>query len=256
MRKKIILFLTIIFSLGLLLSVSAKASVTCEIVPNYIPIHFFYNGAELKIFGHADHPADYVVVIKDEAEKLVLRRKGKVKGLFWMNVGEVTFEPVPKVFMVFANKPLDEILDKTEQERYDIGYAALFHEVRVHGVPQSEREKWIKEFIKFKEHLHLYREKFHTIQVKEEGNSSSYIFDMHWPYQAVPGIYTVTVYAIQNDQVVGTCTKTIKVEKVGLLKKITDLAFEKPALYGIIAIIIAVVAGVGVGLVFGSKGGH
>ncbi len=234
----------------------ALAMVTCEVSPNYIPIHFFYNGAELKISGHADQVCDYVVIIKDEAEKLTLRRKGKVKGLFWMNVGEITFEPVPKVFMVFSNKPLDEILDKSEQEQYDIGYAALFHEVHVEGVPQSEREKWIKEFIKFKENLKLYREKFNAIKVEKEGSGSRYLFDMHWPYQAVPGVYTATVYAIQNDRVIGTCTKVIRVEKVGLLKKITQLAFEKPALYGIISIVIAIIAGVGVGLVFGSKGKH
>lgn len=248
--------LVLFLGIWLLFMGQARASVTCEIVPNYIPIHFFYSGAQVKIFGHSDHPADFVVVIQDEAEKVTLRRKGKVKDLFWMNVGEITFEPVPTAFMVFSNKPLDQILDESEQTQYDIGYAALFKKVKVKPDPGPERAKWIKEFIKFKEKLHLYREKFNTIEVKPEGQSYSYHLELHWPFQAPPRVYTVTVYAIQDGKVVDTCKKTIKVEKVGLLKTISDLAFQKPALYGIIAIVIAVFVGVGVGLIFSSKGGH
>jgi uncharacterized protein (TIGR02186 family) len=249
-------FLVIFLGLWFLFMNQAWASVTCEIEPNYIPIHFFYNGAQIKIFGHSDQPADFVVVIQDEAEKVELRRKGKVKGLFWMNVGEISFEPVPTAFMVFSSRPLDQILDESQQTRYGIGYAALFKEVKVEPDPGPERAKWIKEFIRFKEKLHLYRERFNAIEVKPEGQSASYHLELHWPFQAPPGVYTVTVYAIKDGKVVDSCKKTIKIEKVGLLKTISDLAFKKAALYGIIAIVIAVFAGIGVGLIFGSKGGH
>ncbi|WP_022852371.1 TIGR02186 family protein [Thermodesulfatator atlanticus] len=258
MRNKKYIFVSIllgIFLLGTLIEKSF-ASISCEIVPNYIPIHFFYSGKDVEIFGHSDQKADVVIVIQDKAEELHLRKKGKVKGLFWMNVGELTFEPVPIVFMVFSNKPLDQILDKTEQAKYGIGYAALFKEVKIKPDPGPDRNRWIKEFIKFKEHHHLYREKFNSIKIEPEGPSYKYQLHFHWPFQAPPDVYTVTVYAIKDGKVVGSCKKKIKIEKVGLLKTISDMALERPALYGIIAIIIAIVAGIGVGLIFGGKSKH
>ncbi|OAG26750.1 TIGR02186 family protein [Thermodesulfatator autotrophicus] len=255
-RKKLFLFVFIVAILLIRLP-KAQATLSFKVVPNYIPIHFFYNGKDFEISGHTDYTADYIIIIKDKSEKkLVLRRKGKVKGLFWMNVGEISFEPIPIVYMVFTDKPIDKILNKEEQKKYGIGYTALFDGVKIEGVPESQRTKWIREFIKFKEHLKLYRQNINSIKVETGKSGSDFILHTHWPFQVPPDNYTVTVYAIKNGQIVETSTNIIKVQKVGLLKKITELALKKPALYGIIAILIAIIAGLGVGMIFGGKSKH
>ncbi|AEH45916.1 hypothetical protein Thein_2066 [Thermodesulfatator indicus DSM 15286] len=253
-RNKLLISIFIIGLFLLIVFPKAEAALSFKVTPNYIPIHFFYNGKDFEISGHTDYPADYIIVIKDKSEKLVLRRKGKVKGLFWMNVGEIAFEPVPIVYMVFSNKPIDKILNKEEQKKYAIGYNALFYGVKIEGVPENEREKWTREFIKFKEHLNLYRQKFNSIKVKNGKDGSDFVLKAYWPFQAPPDNYKVTVYAVKDGQIVESNTNIIKVQKVGLLKKITELAFKRPALYGIIAIVIAIMAGIGVGMIFGGKG--
>ena len=253
MKEKFFIFLVTLIILGA--AASAEAVVSCEVEPNYGPITFFYNGTTIKLYGHADKNVQFVILIQDEAHKITLRRKGKVKGLFWMNVGEITYEPVPMVYMVFTPKPVSELVEASERAKYGIGYDSLAAKVRIEPDPGPERERWFREFIKFKEKGRLYREIIGSIKVESGDLTSGYSLQVNWPYQAPPGTYTVRVFAVQDGKVVDSCEKQIKVEKVGLLKTISDLAFEKAPLYGIIAIVIAVAAGIGVGVIFGGKGG-
>ena len=173
-----------------------------------------------------------------------------------MNVGELAFEPVPTTFMVFSSKKLSEILDKQEQLKHDIGYFALSQKIKVEPEPQN-KGYWIREFIRFKEKLRLYRQISDVVKVKETPKGCDFSLSLHWPYQAPPKTYKLTVFAVKDNKIIDKCSKDIKIEKVGLLKTISNLAFSNPAIYGIIAIIIAVVAGIGVGMIFGGgKGGH
>ena len=75
---------------------------------------------------------------------------------------------------------------------------------------------------------------------------------------AVPGpsrkIY-VTVYAVKDKKVIETATSNVLVEQVGMVKSFANMAKNNAALYGIIAILAALTAGFGVGLVFRKNGG-
>ncbi len=256
MTKKSLYILAVICAYILLNTGLANATITCKISPQNIPISFFYNGTDVHISGHSNFIGDIVVVISDKPERLVLRRKEKVKGIFWMNVGEISFDPVPITYMVFTSRPLNKILSKDQIIKYGIGYTALMSRVKLEPDPGKDRIKWIKEFIHFKENLRLYRKELKAVKVDKTSQGENFSLSLHWPYQAPPGVYNLTVYLIQNQKVTETCFKTIRIEKVGLLKTISDLAFNRAAIYGVIAIIIAVVAGIGVGLIFGSKGEH
>ncbi len=257
MTKRQFFNIVLLSLLSFLFESSSIYGLTCKVKPNHIGISFFYNGTNMHISGHSEQIGDIAVVISDKPETLVLRRKEKVKGLFWMNVGEISFNPVPITFMVFSSRPIGEILKKDQIVKYGIGYHSLFQKVKIDPDPGKDKIKWIKEFIHFKENLRLYCERFNSIKIKKGPSSQDFFLSFHWPYQAPPGIYNVSVYLIKDKKVSDQCFKTIKIEKVGLLNTISNLAFNQPAIYGIIAIIIAVVAGIGVGLIFGGgKGGH
>ncbi|WP_456433070.1 TIGR02186 family protein [Thermosulfuriphilus sp.] len=252
MKDKIIILILAI----LLASVAeARAVVSCEVEPSYVPITFFYNGTNIKLYGHADQKVEFVVLIQDEPHRVTLRRKGKVKGVFWMNVGEITYDPVPRVYMVFSSKPVSELIEATDRAKYGIGYEALSDKVRIEPDPGPERDRWFREFVKFKEKNRLYREDIQSIKIESDSLTSGYNLMVRWPYQAPPGTYTVRVFSVKDGKVIDYCQKEIKVQKVGLLKAISDLAFEKAPIYGIIAIVVAVIAGIGVGVIFGGKGG-
>ncbi len=76
-----------------------------------------------------------------------------------------------------------------------------------------------------------------------------------WPYQAAPGDYLVTVYAVKNGKVIEQAESKVNVEQVGMVKALANMAKNSAALYGVLSIGIALVAGFGVGLVFRKGGG-
>jgi hypothetical protein len=66
------------------------------------------------------------------------------------------------------------------------------------------------------------------------------------------------MYCFGEDQSISDASTEFTVEKVGLPQKLSALAFNHGALYGILSIAVAIVAGIVMGLLFGSKskGGH
>jgi Putative transmembrane protein (Alph_Pro_TM) len=76
-----------------------------------------------------------------------------------------------------------------------------------------------------------------------------------WPYQAAPGDYLVTVYAVKNGKVVEQAESKVNVEQVGTVKTLATMAKNSAAFYGILSIGIALGAGFGVSLVFRKGGG-
>lgn len=83
----------------------------------------------------------------------------------------------------------------------------------------------------------------------------NYSIKLNWPYQAAPGEYLVTVYAVKDKKVVEKAEARMIVEQAGIVKTLANMAKNNGAVYGIISILAALAAGFGVGMVFRKGGG-
>ncbi len=111
------------------------------------------------------------------------------------------------------------------------------------------------EFVKYKEATGLYSESASDITVSTKDGKAEYSIMTQWPYQAPPGDYKATVYAVRGGKVVEVSDAAITVEQVGSVKYLSNMAKNNGALYGVLSIAAAIAAGVGVGLIFGKGGG-
>ncbi len=222
-----------------------------------IKIDFFYHGSSVGVKGEADAGTDLVIKIASDEGHQVLKQKGKVGGLLWMNVGKLQFENTPNFFAVYSTKKLDDILSPEEMDRIVLGYPALMRHVEISPVKNdAEKTKWFDEFVRYKEEQNLYTSSFGRVQTAAVGNGrQSYEIQTVWPYQASPGDYTVTVYAVKNNKVVEKADTRVHVEQVGLVKSLAGMAKNSAAFYGILSIGIALGAGFGVGMIFRKGGG-
>jgi hypothetical protein len=67
----------------------------------------------------------------------------------------------------------------------------------------------------------------------------------------------VTTFILENGRVLKTDERQLKIKEIGLPAMISALAFDHAILYGILATLIALGAGLLTGFVFkGAKGGH
>jgi uncharacterized protein (TIGR02186 family) len=235
----------------------ASAMLTAKANHDHISIDFFYHGSSVSVRGESDPNTDLVIKITSPEGHQVLKQKGKVGGVLWMNVGQLKFEHTPNFYEVFSTKKLDEMLSREEMEKYTIGYTALQKHVEIVPVAnEEEKAKWFDEFVKFKEASKVYTSSAGkiTTTTTKDGRQEYYILT-DWPYQAAPGDYLVTVYAVKNGKIVEKAESKVNVEQVGLVKTLATMAKNKAAFYGILSVGIALGAGFGVGLVFRKGGG-
>lgn len=258
MMARILVFMLGIISAITMLPDCARAALTVKANHDRIPINFFYHGSTVTISGEADAGADLIIKITSEGGKdEAFRKKGKVAGLLWMNTGQVKFTHAPHLYFVDSTKEPGQMCPAGELESNDIGYGALKKQIGI-SPPDTDGEsgRWLGEFIKYKEHEKLYCQSSGNIRVTPgEGGPQTYFLTLDWPYQAPPGRYYVDVYAVKGGKVADRARTEVLVEQVGAVKLISGMAKNNAALYGALSVLIAMAAGVGVGLIFRKGGG-
>jgi uncharacterized protein (TIGR02186 family) len=250
----------LIFALCVLpfaISSNAFAMLTAKANHDHITIDFFYHGSSVSVRGMSEPGTDLVIKITSSEGHQVLKQKGKVGGVLWMNVGKLKFEQTPNFYEVFSTKKLEDILSREEMDKYVIGYPALAKHVEITPVAnEEEKAKWFDEFVKFKESSKVYMTTSGKIEtsLNADGKQEYYILT-DWPYQAQPGDYLVSVYAVKDNKVIEQAQTKVNVEQVGMVKTLATMATNSPAIYGFLSIGVALGAGVGVSLVFRKGGG-
>lgn len=242
-------------TLGILAPGPARAELTARANHDHITVDFLYHGSSVSVRGIADPDVDLIIKIASADGHEALKEKGKKAGL-WMNVGTLKFEHAPRLYEIYSTKPARELLAPAEADRYVLGYSALSRRVVVEPVEsEQEKSKWFGEFLKFKEASKLYARSSGQITFTEKGGAREYFVNTPWPYQAPPGDYVATVYAVKDGKVVETAESKVLVEQVGGVKYLAAMARKHGALYGLLSILSALGAGFGVGLVFRKGGG-
>jgi uncharacterized protein (TIGR02186 family) len=249
--------IALVFMLILGYAGSASAMLTAKANHDHITIDFFYHGSTVGVKGLSDAGRDLVIKITSPEGEQVMKQKGKVAGVLWMNVGSLKFEKTPNMYELFSTKKIDDILTPEQQKRHTLGYAALADHVEVSPMKNAaDKTQWFGEFVKFKEASNLYKTDFGNIELKDlPDGHQEYFIETKWPYQAAPGDYLVSVYAVKNGKVVEQAESHVKVEQIGMVKTLATMAKDSAAIYGFLSIGIALSAGFGVGLIFRKGGG-
>lgn len=257
LKFKIMAFLSLFCSAALLfLCSSASAELTINANHNHITIDFFYNGSTVSVSGVSDAGTDLIVKISAPDGHETLKQKGKAAGFLWMNTGTLKFEHVPNVYFIHSTKKADDILAMEEMNSYVIGYPALSKHIEIAPVTNDEeRTRWFNEFVKYKESSKLYAGSSGKIATSLKDSKLFYYIKTEWPYQAPPGEYLVTVYAVKDKKIIEKAETKVFVEQVGIIKMLSGMAANNGAMYGIISIAVALGAGFSVGMVFRKGGG-
>lgn len=260
-----LILLIMIFPILLFIPKPSFATLTIKTNHDRIKVNFFYHGDKVTVSGKSDADLDLIVKITSPEIHQVMKKKGKVAGLLWMNVGTLNFEHVPNLYFLHTTGKLDLLLDRDEMDKYIIGYPSLFKHIEItteektkaNALIEADKERWFKEYAKFKESSRLYNVSEGDVSVKkDEKGLQDYHIRIRWPYQAPPGEYTITVYGIRDKNVIETAEAKVFVEQVGGVRTLADMAKNNGALYGIISIVVAVAAGFGVGMIFRKGGSH
>jgi len=221
------------------------------IEPDHIPIGMAYDGATVQV--DVAVPAGYEAAIRvmGKAETLEMKRKGKVGRVLWMSVGEVTFEAVPVVYFLLTSRPLAESAPATVLWEWQLGYEAL---ARRAGWPSGLSPELIK--LKEKEGCFLVGEGQLVRSGSAGGGSTVRLAgSFRFPARAPAGEYRVDLFGFHERRAIHLGSTTVRLEYTSLARVLRSVATEHGLIYGGVAVVVAVLAGLTTGYVFHPKRG-
>ncbi|OGP72457.1 MAG: hypothetical protein A2Y80_10955 [Deltaproteobacteria bacterium RBG_13_58_19] len=230
------------------------ASPELLITPEQIDIGTFFQGVQVQITGEIPKGSEAVVEIIGGTQAEHLMRKGRRLGL-WMNVGEIEVHHAPSLYLAAATDP--RLLSPSRNET-SWGFAALKKRLSFSGQMQAGEEvQLFQQFLELKESEGLYDASTKIQRISSSGGGPPLVRTTFWLSGRVkPGNYRVCLSVIHQDGKVAQKCADLPVRAVGFPALLSSLAYQHEALYGILAVVIAIVTGYLMGLLFGGKGGH
>jgi len=222
------------------------------VCPDRVDINAFYKGATLQIHGECPACDNVAILVRGPVEKAEFKRKGR-ELLLWMTVARVEIENVPVAYVLQTSGEVDDIAGTPEADSLEIGYPTLRHRIRIESDKPLEGNEF-DEYLQFKEAKELYRIEpgAVTLEAAEDGKAR-FSSQCQIPAVVPPGEYTVNMYAFREGKLVGHEEAPLPIQKTGMPRDLTDLAFDHPALYGVVAILVAMAAGMLMGVLFNRK---
>ena len=216
-----------------------------DLSDHLIAITTGFTGAEVLLFGATDGPGDVVAVVRGPTGRAVVRRKDRIFGI-WVNSAALDFREVPNFYAVASSRPLDQLLTPETAQRYGIGLDTL--SIRPDSdIVSPATSDMLKALIRIKIREGLFRPDAGKVTFL---GARLFRADFRFPANVPTGSYLVEILLIRDGKISNAQTTPLVVSKVGVGADIFEFAHRHAAAYGIIAIVIALLAGWAAHLVF------
>lgn len=237
----------LVFAVLLCAAPARAAPLVVDLSNHLVAITAGFAGAEVLLFGAVDQPGDVVVVVRGPARPVTMYRKTRIAGI-WVNTAHMTFEKhppkngdPPSFYAIASSRPLDEIAPRRVLSRNGMILQEL-DELRLPDAKASDNveAEWRAALIRNQEQAGLYQ-----TEVKRVGFLGDRLFRTRLilPANVPTGIYRVEVVLFVDGAVIGAQTTPLFVSKIGVEAEIFDFAHQQSAWYGVIAILVALMAG-------------
>lgn len=231
----------------MLLALPAKAEeVVGALSQNRVSITANFDGSQIFVFGavkrEAPIPAEaeplhVVITVAGPSAPVVVRRKARIFGI-WANRDTAVVDEAPSFYAIATTGPLGEIMSETERLRHRVGLDKV---VRTVGARSGvELEPFLEAVVRIRAAEELYAELSGAIDLRQETLFST---EVTLPANLVEGDYGVRMFLLRGRQVVHVTETSITVQKDGLERLIYTTAHERPLLYGLLSIAVALLAG-------------
>ena len=197
-----------------------------------------FQGESILMFGMFDPPGEIVVVVQGPAARETVMRKQRILGL-WLNTGRQAFDDVPAYYAIAASQPLQRLLARGSGE-------ILSLEDRLSTVkPATPREaaqlaQFRNGLVEVKRREGLYPAAIGQVTVQA---GRLFRVELPFPSRLPEGVYDVKAYLLREGKIVAAVSRPLPVGKVGFSAQLAGWADHEGPLYGLGAILMALLAG-------------
>ncbi len=223
------------------------------LTPDTIDVGTFYNGSRVQVTADVPECDGAVLVLEAGRDEIKLNRKGRVAGI-WLNVAQVTVENVPKVYILAASDSLENICSPDARRKAQIGPEYLRDQIRfICDKPLTGTE--FDEFLKLKTDNGTYNMNVGIDLASAEPGRMKLTAALPIAPTVPPGTYKLLLYCFKDGDQIGRGETGLTVKRVGLARMMANLAHDHAAEYGLLAIAVAMMVGIVMGVIFDSLPG-
>lgn len=236
----------------LLFTLPAKAEeVVAGLSQNRVSITTSFDGSEILIFGAVKReapipqtsPLHVIVTVAGPSEPVTVRRKDRRFGI-WINTDAVEVDAAPTFYAVATSGAWDEVLSNVEDLRNRV---SIPNAIRSVGVGIAESDAFIEALIRIRSRADSYQLLLGEVEVSED---TLFRTSIALPANLTEGDYVARFFLTRDGQVLDVHETVIDVRKVGLERFLFSLAHDRPLIYGLMSLAIAIAAGWGAAAVF------
>ena len=211
-----------------------------------IGITAFFDGSEILIFGALKHQnkassegeLDVVITIASPRVPVTVRRKENRFGI-WVNVDSLEVDLAPNFYAVATSGPFDQVVSQASDLWHQISVQRMIRAVS--GLEKLDRpEDFTKAVVRIRENEGLYQTLTGAVTLQDQTLFSA---SVTLPANLVEGIYTSRIFLMSDGDVIAQHQTAIDVRKVGIERWLYNLAHQRPVVYGLLSLAIAIFAG-------------
>lgn len=212
-----------------------------------------FEGSDILVYGAVrreapiarDSALHVIVTIEGPPVPAVIWRKARRLGI-WVNVESLRIREAPSFYAVASTGPLAQILGMDADLRHRISTRLAIFEARADG-GVTNPQTFTDALIRIRETENLFQNLESTVNLQGDTLFSTRI---SLPKSVVEGTYATRVFLIRDGQVIDRFDTEIDVQKAFLERLLFNMAHEQPALYGVLALLMATVFGWGASAAF------
>jgi len=212
-----------------------------------------FTGSDILVYGavQRNSPApkgqqlDLIITLEGPSSQVVVRRKEKWFGI-WVNRRAVQLDDVPSYFAIASTKPLGQILSPDDDLRHDITLERRINVTRM-SADAMDFPLYIAALRRIRTDSGVYQIEPDTVQLSQD---TLFRADFALPASVTEGDFRVRMFLLRDGRVIDSTVQDIGVRKAGIERQLTVMATDQPFLYGVLSLIMALVAGWGASAAF------
>lgn len=230
-------------------AIPAKAAdIAIALTDDFIRVDTGFAGARLTLFGAVtgvENPAesvDIVSVIRGPDADFDIRRIER-RHLIWMPGDVHRIENAPGLYLTNATKPITDIAPLPDQAAYHLG--ADFLDVTARRATETDADAdhdrlFADAFLTEAEDTGLYQDRVGGVAFKK---GALFTINADLPPDTPVGEYAVSVFLFRNGELLSRDSARLAVNKVGIERRIYEIAYKRPVSYGVFCVVLSLLAG-------------
>jgi uncharacterized protein (TIGR02186 family) len=198
-----------------------------------------FQGESILLFGMFDPPGEIVVVVVGPPLRETVLRKQRVLGL-WLNIGRQSFDDVPAYYAIAASQPLQRLLAR------GAGGEILSLEDRLSSI-RAVGDRAADALAQFRGGLVQVKrqEGLYPAAIGQVTIQAGRLFRVELPFPSTlpEGVYEIRTYLLRDGKIAAAVSRPLPVGKVGFSAELAGWASRQGSLYGLGAIVMALLVG-------------